>query len=121
MAAILAVDDSASIRQAVKITLASAGHTVVEAVNGADGLSKAATATYDLVITDLNMPIMDGMAMIRELRRKPAYAGVPILFLTTESDPGVKSQAKAAGATGWITKPFAADQLAKIVTKVLAK
>ena len=121
MASILAVDDSASIRQTVKIALANAGHTVVEAVNGADGLKKAGTATYDLVITDLNMPIMDGMAMIRELRRKPAYAGVPILFLTTESDAGIKSQAKAAGATGWITKPFAPEQLAKIVIKVLAK
>jgi two-component system, chemotaxis family, chemotaxis protein CheY len=121
MASILAVDDSASIRQTVKIALGSAGHTVVEAVNGADGLSKAGAAAYDLVITDLNMPIMDGMVMIRELRRKSNYAGVPILFLTTESDASVKSQAKAAGATGWITKPFAADQLAKIVSKVLAK
>jgi two-component system, chemotaxis family, chemotaxis protein CheY len=121
MASILAVDDSASIRQTVKIALGGAGHTVVEAVNGADGLSKAGAAAYDLVITDLNMPIMDGMAMIRELRRKSNYAGVPILFLTTESDASVKSQAKAAGATGWITKPFAADQLAKIVSKVLAK
>ena len=121
MHSILAVDDSASIRQTVKITLASAGHAVVEAVNGADGLRKAVSARFDLVITDLNMPEMDGLTMIRELRKKPAYAGVPILFLTTESDAGVKSQAKAAGATGWITKPFAADQLSKIVDKVLAK
>ena len=67
------------------------------------------------------MPEMDGLTMIRALRKKPAYAGVPILFLTTESDAGVKSQAKAAGATGWITKPFAADQLSKIVDKVLKK
>lgn len=121
MAAILAVDDSASIRQAVKIALSSAGHAVSEAVHGADGLKKSAGAGFDLVITDLNMPEMDGMTMIRELRKKPAYAGVPILFLTTESDASIKSQAKAAGATGWITKPFASDQLARIVDKVLAK
>lgn len=121
MAAILTVDDSASIRQAVKMALVSAGHSVSEAVNGADGLIKAGHAAFDLVITDLNMPEMDGMTMIRELRRKPAYAGVPILFLTTESDASVKQQAKAAGATGWITKPFAVDQLIKIITKVLAK
>jgi two-component system, chemotaxis family, chemotaxis protein CheY len=121
MAAILTVDDSASIRQTVKITLVSSGHSVVEAGNGADGLDKAASAAFDLVITDLNMPEMDGLTMIRELRQKPAYAGVPILFLTTENDASIKQQAKAAGATGWITKPFAADQLSKIVDKVLAK
>jgi two-component system, chemotaxis family, chemotaxis protein CheY len=121
MAAILAVDDSASIRQAVKIALGSAGHVVSEAVHGADGLAKANTAVFDLIITDLNMPEMDGLTMIRELRKKPSYAGVPILFLTTESDASVKSQAKAAGATGWITKPFASDQLARIVNKVLAR
>jgi two-component system, chemotaxis family, chemotaxis protein CheY len=69
----------------------------------------------------LNMPRMDGLSMIRELRRKPAYAGVPILFLTTESDATVKGQAKAAGATGWITKPFSPDQLIRIVEKVLAR
>lgn len=121
MAAILTVDDSASIRQAVKISLSSAGHVVSEAVHGADGLAKARAVTYELVITDLNMPHMDGLSMIRELRRLPAYAGVPILFLTTESDARVKQQAKAAGATGWITKPFSADQLVGIVAKVLGR
>ena len=121
MSVILAVDDSASIRQAVKIALSSAGHTVSEAVNGADGLSKAKAGSFDLVLTDLNMPEMDGLSMIRALRQLPSYAGVPILFLTTESDAGIKSQAKAAGATGWITKPFASDQLARIVDKVLAR
>lgn len=121
MAAILAVDDSASIRQTVKIALGSAGHAVCEAVNGSDGLCKARDGTFDLVITDLNMPEMDGLTMIQELRKQSAYQGVPILFLTTESDAGIKSQAKAAGATGWITKPFAADQLTRVVEKVLAK
>ena len=121
MATILAVDDSASIRQTVKIALGSAGHTIVEAVDGTDGLRKAGSAVFDLVITDLNMPEMDGLTMIRELRKAPAYAGVPILFLTTESAASVKQQAKAAGATGWITKPFAPDQLGRVVEKVLAK
>jgi two-component system, chemotaxis family, chemotaxis protein CheY len=121
MAAILTVDDSASIRQTVKIALGSIGHAITEAINGVDGLAKAEGAAFDLVITDLNMPEMDGLTMIRELRKTPAYAGVPILFLTTESDAGIKQQAKAAGATGWITKPFASDQLARIVDKVLAK
>lgn len=121
MAEILTVDDSASIRQTIKITLGGAGHTVGEASNGREGLMQADGKRYDLIITDLNMPEMDGLAMIRELRKRQALAGVPILFLTTESDSGIKQQAKAAGATGWITKPFNSDQLVKIVDKVLAK
>ncbi len=121
MANILAVDDSASIRQAIKITLGGAGHTISEAVDGADGLRAAVAGEFDLIITDLNMPKMDGLAMIRELRKSPAMAGVPILFLTTESAMNVKLQAKAAGATGWITKPFVCEQLVKIVGKVLAR
>ena len=72
-----------------------------------------------MVVTDLNMPVMNGLGLIRELRKLPAYRGVPILFLTTESDPEMKQQAKAAGATGWITKPFQQDQLVAIVRKVL--
>jgi two-component system chemotaxis response regulator CheY len=121
MSHILVVDDSASIRQALKIAIGGLGHAVSEAGNGQEGLTKASTARFDLVITDLNMPVMDGLTMIRSLRTKPDYAGVPIVFLTTESDPAIKGQAKAAGATGWITKPFDADQLCRIVTKVLAK
>lgn len=121
MSQILVVDDSASIRQALKIAIGSLGHSVTEACNGQDGVSKASCAHFDLVITDLNMPLMDGLSMIRTLRTKPDFAGVPIVFLTTESDPAIKGQAKAAGATGWITKPFDADQLCRIVSKVLAK
>jgi two-component system chemotaxis response regulator CheY len=121
MSSILIVDDSASIRQTVKIALSGQGHTVTEAGNGSEGLAKAAAAKFELIITDLNMPVMDGLTMIREMRAKPEYGGVPIVFLTTESDAGIKSQAKAAGATGWITKPFDSDQLGRIVTKVLAK
>jgi two-component system, chemotaxis family, chemotaxis protein CheY len=121
MSTILIVDDSASIRQTVKIALNGQGHTVSEAANGMEGLEKAAGAAFELVVTDLNMPEMDGLTMIRQLRTQPAYTGVPILFLTTESDANIKQQAKAAGATGWITKPFDSEQLCRIVTKVLAK
>jgi two-component system chemotaxis response regulator CheY len=120
-AAILAVDDSASLRQAIKIALSSDGYAVTEAADGSEGLAKATANAFDLIITDLNMPVMDGLTMIRELRAKPAHAGVPILFLTTESDANVKAQAKAAGATGWLTKPFNADQLLAVVSKVLAR
>jgi two-component system chemotaxis response regulator CheY len=121
MTAILTVDDSASIRQAIKIALSGEGYDVTEAVNGAEGLEKGTAGGFDLIVTDLNMPVMDGLAMIRELRQRPAGAGVPILFLTTESDAEIKAQAKAAGATGWLTKPFDPEQLVRVVKKVLAK
>lgn len=121
MTAILTVDDSASIRAAIKIALSGEGYAVTEAANGAEGLDKASAGGFDLIITDLNMPVMDGLDMIRALRQRPAGAGVPILFLTTESDADVKAQAKAAGATGWLTKPFEPDQLVRVVAKVLAK
>jgi two-component system chemotaxis response regulator CheY len=116
---ILAVDDSPSVRQMVKLTLSGAGYDIVEAGDGAEGLSKARANVLDMVVTDLNMPVMNGLGLIRELRKLPAYRGVPILFLTTESDPEMKQQAKAAGATGWITKPFQQDQLVAVVRKVL--
>jgi two-component system, chemotaxis family, chemotaxis protein CheY len=121
MTSILTVDDSASIRAAIKIALTGEGFSVTEAGNGAEGLDKASAGGFDLIVTDLNMPVMDGLTMIRELRQRPAGAGVPILFLTTESDADVKAQAKAAGATGWLTKPFDPEQLIRIVRKVLAK
>lgn len=121
MIAILTVDDSASIRQAVKIALHCPEYEIAEAVDGADALAKAQAKPFGLVITDLNMPVMDGLTMIRALRKLPSYAGVPILFLTTENSDSIKHQAKSAGATGWITKPFAADQLVRVVKKVLAR
>lgn len=121
MAQILIVDDSPSIRQTIIISLSETGHTITEAVDGADGLRKAQAQHFDLIITDLNMPNMDGLGMIRHLRQLPDYAGVPILFLSTESDAGIKQQAKAAGATGWLTKPFVAEQLIRIIEKVLAR
>lgn len=119
MATVLAVDDSPSIRQMIKIVLSPAGHTVVEAADGAEGLAKAKAGAIDLVITDLNMPVMNGIEMIRQLRTVPVCAGVPILFLSTESDESVKQQAKSAGATGWITKPFKPEQLLAVVSKLV--
>jgi two-component system chemotaxis response regulator CheY len=116
---ILCVDDSASIRQMVKLTLSGAGYQVVQASDGAEGLAKAREATVNLVVTDLNMPVMNGLGLIRELRKLPAYKGVPIIFLTTESDAALKQEAKAAGATGWITKPFQQEQLVGVVRRVI--
>jgi two-component system chemotaxis response regulator CheY len=118
---ILTVDDSASIRMTTKIALTNAGYQVTEAVDGQDGLAKAKGATFDLVITDLNMPNMNGLEMIEALRQSPAHTGIPIIFLTTESDADMKARAKAAGATGWLTKPFDAENLVKIAKKVLGK
>ncbi|MFH6787369.1 MULTISPECIES: response regulator [Methylobacterium] len=118
MATVLAVDDSMSIRQMIKVVLGPAGHTVIEAEDGADGIAKARSGAPNLVITDLNMPVMNGLEMIKNLRTMPALTGVPILFLSTESDESIKQQAKAAGATGWITKPFKPEQLLAVVTKL---
>jgi two-component system chemotaxis response regulator CheY len=116
---ILSVDDSASIRQMVKLTLSGAGYDVLEACDGRDALTKVGSANISMVVTDLNMPNMDGISLIRELRKLPAFRGVPIVFLTTESDDSKKAEAKQSGATAWITKPFKQDQLLAIVKKVL--
>jgi two-component system chemotaxis response regulator CheY len=118
---ILTVDDSASIRLTTNVALSNAGYAVTEAINGADGIAKATSGQFDLIVTDLNMPVMDGLTMIRELRKIPSQMGIPIIFLTTESDGSIKEQAKAAGATGWLTKPFDPENLVKIVRKVLGK
>ena len=121
MAAVLAVDDSPSVCQIIKHILTTAGHSVETAADGAAGLAKAKAQRFDLVITDLNMPVMNGMAMIRALRGSPSCVGVPIVFLTTESADAVKSEAKAAGASGWITKPFKPEQLLQVVSKLVRK
>ncbi|WP_165216323.1 response regulator [Affinirhizobium pseudoryzae] len=120
-ARILTVDDSASIRLTTRVALSNAGYAITEAVDGLDGLSKLKGGQYDLVVTDLNMPNMDGLTMIRELRKIPSCMGVPVIFLTTESDNELKQQAKSAGATGWLTKPFDPESLVKIVKKVLGR
>lgn len=116
---ILTVDDSASIRQMVTFTLKSAGYEVAEAMDGQDGLDKAKAKAYDLVFTDQNMPRMDGLTLIRSLRGLPAYRSTPILMLTTESGEAMKAQGKAAGATGWLVKPFDPAKLLEVVKKVI--
>lgn len=115
---ILTVDDSASVRQMVKFTLCDAGYTVLEAVDGKDALTKF-TSLVNLVITDLNMPNLDGIGLIRSLRANPVSKGIPILMLTTESQESRKQEGKAAGATGWIVKPFTTQQLLAVVKRVL--
>ena len=119
MASILTVDDSASMRQMVTFTLKSAGHNVVEATDGVDALEKAKHEIFNLVITDVNMPNMDGIALTKELRALTDYKYIPILTLTTESGSQKKLEGKNAGATGWIIKPFNPDQLLSTIKKVL--
>ncbi len=119
MATILAVDDSASMRQMVTFTLKGAGHDVVEACDGQEALDKAKSQQFDLVISDVNMPVMDGITLIKELRALSDYKFTPLLMLTTESGDDKKAQGKTAGATGWIVKPFNPDQLLATIKKVL--
>jgi len=116
---IATIDDSRSIRQLVSYTLTGAGYQVIEAGNGKEGLDALKLKKADLVITDLNMPIMDGIQLIRELRSLPLYKFTPILMLTTESQEGKKDEGKKAGATGWIVKPFTPEQLIAVISKVL--
>ncbi|MBE9533115.1 MAG: response regulator [Proteobacteria bacterium] len=119
MATILAVDDSASMRQMVGFTLKGAGYDVTDAADGQQALDIAKTRSFDLVLTDVNMPIMDGITLTRELRALPAYRFTPILVLTTEAGGDKKQEGRAAGATGWLVKPFNPDQLLATVKKVL--
>ena len=119
MTKILAVDDSASMRQMVSFTLQGAGYDVVEASDGQDAFNKAKQGQVDLVISDVNMPVMDGISLIKNLRTLPDYKFTPILMLTTESAADKKSEGKAAGATGWIVKPFNPDQLLNTIRKVI--
>ncbi|ALU90177.1 response regulator [Herbaspirillum huttiense] len=116
---ILAVDDSGSLRQMVVFSLKAAGYNVTEAVDGVDALEKAKTHTFDLVLTDQNMPRMDGLTLIRSLRELTSYARVPILMLTTEFSDEMKAKGKAAGANGWLVKPFDPQRLTEVVRKVI--
>ena len=116
---ILTVDDSASIRQMVAFTLKSSGYTVIEASDGQEGLDKAKASAVDMVLTDQNMPKMDGLTLIKNLRGLPQYKTAPILMLTTESSDAMKTQGKAAGATGWLVKPFDPQKLLEVVKKVI--
>ena len=115
---VLTVDDSPSIRQMINLTLSPAGYKVIEAADGAEGFLKATSGQVHVVITDLNMPVMNGLEFIRKFRAHPASKGVPIILLTTESDEALKKQAKEAGAIGWIVKPFKQDQLLAVIRKV---
>lgn len=119
MASVLAVDDSVSLRRLVAQTLIAAGHEVAEASNGAEALEVAKRKPYNLIISDLNMPVMDGLTFIKNVRGIAVYKFTPILVLTTEMDPTKKQSAKAAGATGWLVKPFDPDTLLATIRKVL--
>lgn len=119
MKTIMTVDDSASLRQMVGLVLRGGGYAVVEAVDGADALSKLRGQELHLFLTDINMPNMDGLEFTRRLRAMPEYKFVPIVLLTTESHPEKKQEGKAAGATGWIVKPFNPEQLLAVVKKVM--
>jgi len=117
---VLVVDDSPTMRQMVCFTLSNAGFTVVEAGNGKEAMGKIGSGTKpDLVVTDLNMPEMDGITLIKEIRKNPALKFLPILMLTTESADDKKKAGQAAGATGWVVKPFNPEQMLKVIQKVL--
>ncbi|MGE5893214.1 MAG: response regulator [bacterium] len=116
---IMTVDDSPSIRQMVSFTLKDAGYDVIEAVDGKDALAKLAAGRIHMVIADLNMPNLDGIELIREIRANPILKFIPIIMLTTESQEGKKQEGRQAGATGWIVKPFKPEQLIAVVKKVL--
>ncbi|MBX5460588.1 MAG: response regulator [Steroidobacteraceae bacterium] len=119
MPRILTVDDSAAMRQMVRVTLTSAGYDVEQAKDGREALDIANASTFDLVITDVNMPEMDGLTLVRHLRGMPSYRHTPLLVLTTEGSAERKMQGREAGATGWLVKPFNPDRLLATVAKVL--
>lgn len=116
---IMTVDDSASVRQMVNFTLKQSGYEIVEAANGTDALNKLKKKQIHMLITDVNMPELDGLSLVRKVRENPDYRFIPIIMLTTESQAEKKREGKAAGATGWIVKPFSPDQLVAVVRKVL--
>jgi len=119
MHSILAVDDSASMRQMVSFTLKSAGYNVVEAVDGQDAYEKSNGRDFDLVLTDQNMPRMDGISLTKKLRDNPKFKTTPILILTTESSDQMKQAGRTAGATGWLVKPFDPAKLIEVIKKVV--
>lgn len=116
---ILAVDDSGSLRQMLAFSLKQGGYQVTDAVDGTDGLKKAQATKFDLVLTDQNMPNMDGLTLIKSLRALPDYRTVPILMLTTESSVEMKNKGREAGANGWLVKPFDPKRLLEVVAKVI--
>lgn len=119
MKRVLAVDDSAAMRELVSETLVSGGYEVVVAEDGARAFDIASSQRFDLVLSDVNMPAVDGICLVERLRQRPEYRGVPILMLTTESSSEIKARARSAGATGWIVKPFDPARLLNAVGRVL--
>jgi two-component system chemotaxis response regulator CheY len=117
----LVVDDSATMREMVSYTLKQAGFEPLVGKNGQEGLEQLSGAPVDLIITDLNMPVMDGLAFIKAVRTRDEYKFTPILMLTTESQVEMKAQGKAAGATGWLVKPFNPEMLLQVIAKVVPK
>jgi len=117
---ILIIDDSPSIRQMVAFTLKTDGYTVIEAADGVDGLAKAKVNDIDLVLTDQNMPNMDGITLVKSLRGLPKFVATPILLLTTEHTDEKKTQGKEAGASGWLVKPFDPHRLLEVVKKFIS-
>ncbi len=118
---VLVVDDSASVRQVQKVVLSGAGYEVSEAVDGRDALAKLAGQPVHLILTDLNMPHVDGVSLIRAVRREGTHRLIPVVMVTTESQAAKKQEGKAAGATGWIVKPFTPDQLLGVVRKLIGQ
>ncbi len=116
---ILIVDDSASIRQVVGITLKGAGYDVIEAVDGKDGLSRLDGRKVHLIISDVNMPNMDGITFVKQLKQLPAYKFTPVIMLTTEAGEGKKAEGQAAGAKAWVVKPFQPAQMLTAVSKLI--
>ena len=116
---ILIVDDSPSVRRIVALTLRGAGYDVTEAGDGQDALDRVAAGRFDAILTDQNMPRMDGLTFIREVRKRPDVQGVPIVFLSTESEGALKDSARAAGATGWMTKPFDQAKLLSVMSRLV--
>ncbi len=116
---IMTVDDSASVRLMVNFTLRELGYEIIEAENGKEALKKLEKKKIHMMITDINMPEMDGISLVKKMRANPDYKFIPIIMLTTESQVEKKNAGKQAGATGWIVKPFKPDQLVAVVKKVL--
>jgi two-component system, chemotaxis family, chemotaxis protein CheY len=119
MARILTVDDSPSMLRMLTLTLTTAGHSVANATDGCEALAAARQETFDAVVTDVNMPNMDGITLVQELRSLPSYQHVPLLILTTEATAECKDQGREAGATGWLVKPFHPEKLLAVIAKVL--
>ncbi len=119
-ATVLTIDDSRTMRDMLMMALSQAGFDVVQAVDGQDGLEVLETASPDVIVTDINMPRLDGFGFLKQLRQDARWRATPVLVLTTESDPGKKARAREAGATGWIVKPFNAEKLVDAIRRVAA-